>query len=469
MSGGRHGPELRAPDAVSARAAHAPARPRHPTASDSPTMTRLLALSLFLFFALGAAAPLHAQTLALDPVDSIVAVVDDDVILRSELDLAVSNIRAQFATRPEQLPPQASLERQVLERLILMRLQLQRAAQAGVRIGDLELESAISRIAERNNMNMEQMRAQLASEGTSYDEFRQQLREELTLQRMRQSISQSRVAVSETEVDIALASQQGRPQGEARLGLLLVALPDGATAEQIERAQTKIEGIRKLVESGEMSFATAAVRYSDHQTALEGGDLGWRRMDEIPPLFANLVQGMSAGQVSQPLRGPSGYSLIQLVETRDQSQQRITEYHTRGILVAKNEVVDSATAKARADALHARLEAGEDFAKVAKEASDDAITRNQGGDMGWFQAAAWGSSVANVVQALQDNQISAPFESEAGWHIIQRLGTREQDVTEETQRNAARESIGRRKADEEYERFLRQLREEAYIETRLPS
>jgi peptidyl-prolyl cis-trans isomerase SurA len=430
-------------------------------------MNRLLAS--FLFLALLATGHVQAQSLALDSVDSIVAVVDDDVILRSELDRAVANIREQFASRPEQLPPQASLERQVLERLILMRLQLARAEGAGVRIGDLELESAISRIAERNNLSMEQMRAQLSVEGTSYDEFRQQLREELTVQRMRQSISQSRVAVSDTEVDIALASESLK-QGEVHLGLLLVALPDGATSEQITTAQTKIEGIRKLVDNGEMEFATAAVRYSDHQTALEGGDLGWRRYDEIPPLFANLVQGMSAGQVSQPLRGPSGYSLIKLIETRDaQAAKSITEYHTRGILVSKTEVVSSDEAKAKAQALHARLVAGEDFAKVAKEASDDVVTRNQGGDMGWFQAQAWGTSVGNALMALQDEQISEPFESEAGWHIIQRLGSREQDVTEESRRNAARESIGRRKADEEYDRFLRQLRDEAYIDNRLTS
>jgi peptidyl-prolyl cis-trans isomerase SurA len=430
-------------------------------------MTRILASFLCLVLATAATAP-AAQSLALDPVDGIVAVVDDDVILRSELDRAVANIRTQFAERSDQLPPPDVLEKQVLERLILMRLQLQRAESAGVRIGDLELEQAISRIAQQNKITIEQMRAQLAAEGSSYDEFRQQLREELTAQRMRQQISQSRVNVSDTEIDIALASESMK-KGEVHIGVILVGLPDGADAEQIGKAKTKIDGIKSLIDRGEMDFNAAAIRYSDHQTALEGGDLGWRSFDEIPPLFANLVQGMSAGEVSQPVRGPSGFTLIKLLETRDQTSKSVTEYNARGILVQTNEVVDAEQAKAKADALHARLVAGEDFAELARKESEDAITRNQGGDMGWFQLNAWGSAVAQNISALKDGEFSQPFQSDVGWHIVQRLGMREQDVTEQTRRNAVRETIARRKADEEFDRFLRQLRAEAYVDNRLGS
>lgn len=413
----------------------------------------------------------HAQALSLDPIDGIVAVVEEDVILRSELNRAVANIRAQFASRTEQLPPDDVLEKQVLERLIVMRLQLQRAEQAGIRISDIELEQAISRIAQQNNLSIEQLRVQISKDGISYDEFRQQLREELIAQRLRQSLVQSRVAVSETEIDIALASESLK-KGQVHVGLILVALPDGATAEQIETAKTKIDGIKNLIDKGEMDFNAAAIRYSDHQTALEGGDLGWRSFDEIPPLFANLVQGMSAGEVSQPVRGPSGYSLIKLIETRDSASagpQSITEYNARGLMIKTTEVVSSEQAQAKAQALRDRIAAGEDFAKVAKEASEDNITRNQGGDMGWFPLQAWGTAVAENLQKLQDGELSQPFASEAGWHVLQRIGTRQQDVTDEAQRNAARETIARRKADEEYERFLRQLRDEAYIDNRLAS
>jgi peptidyl-prolyl cis-trans isomerase SurA len=430
-------------------------------------MTRTLASLLFLLLA-AASSIVTAQslTLALDPVDSIVAVVDEDVILRSELDRAVTNVRNQFAERADQLPPPDVLEKQVLERLILMRLQLQRAESAGVRIADLELEQAISRIAQQNKLSLEQMRAQLGAEGSSYDEFRQQLREELTAQRLRQQIAQSRVVVSDTEIDIALASESLK-RGEVHIGMILVALPDGADAEQIGTAKTKIDGVKSLIDKGEMDFNAAAIRYSDHQTALEGGDLGWRGFDEIPPLFANLVQGMAPGEVSQPVRGPSGFTLIKLFETREQSNKTITEYNARGILVKTTEVVDAEQAKKKADALHARLVAGEDFAELAKKESEDTITRNQGGDMGWFQLQAWGTAVAQQLDALKDGEFSQPFQSEVGWHIVQRVATREQDVTDEVRRNAVRETIARRKADEEFDRFLRQLRDEAFIENRL--
>jgi peptidyl-prolyl cis-trans isomerase SurA len=430
-------------------------------------MNRILSALAALLLVLSAQAA-HAQALNLEPIDAIVAVVEEDVILRSELDRAVNNIRTQFANRSEQLPPDDVLEKQVLERLIVMRLQLQRAEQAGIRISDIELEQAISRIAQQNNLSIEQLRTQVGKDGITYDEFRRQLREELIAQRLRQSFVQSRVAVSETEVDIALASESMK-KGQVHVGLILVALPDGATAEQIETAKTKIDGIKSLIDRGEMDFNAAAIRYSDHQTALEGGDLGWRSFDEIPPLFANLVQGMSAGDVSQPVRGPSGYSLIKLIETRENQSKSVTEYNARGIMVKTTEVVDSDAARAKAQAIYERLQAGEDFAKIAKEESEDNITRNQGGDMGWFPLQAWGTAVAENLGKLKDGEISPPFPSEAGWHILQRIGTREQDVTEEAQRNAARETIARRKADEEYERFLRQLRDEAYIDNRLAS
>jgi peptidyl-prolyl cis-trans isomerase SurA len=176
---------------------------------------------------------------------------------------------------------------------------------------------------------------------------------------------------------------------------------------------------------------------------------------------------MSAGEVSQPVRGPSGFTLIKLLETRDQTSKSVTEYNARGILVQTNEVVDSAQARAKIQALHARIVGGEDFAKIARENSEDTSTRNGGGDMGWFALQAWGSAVAEQIEQLADGQMSQPFETEAGWHIIERLGVREQDITEESRRNAARETIGRRKADEEFERFIRQLKDEAYIENRL--
>lgn len=430
----------------------------------------LIRLSCALLAAIATAAvvaPARAQLAQpMQPVDSVVAVVDEDVILRSELDRAVANILAQFADRRDQLPPQSALERQVLERLILVRLQVQRAREGGVRISDAEVEDAIRRIAQQNNISLDQMRRQLAMDGIEFSEFAQSLREEIIVQRLRQSVVQSRVQVSESEIDILLASDSLQ-SGMVRAANILVALPDGATAEQLELARTKIDGVRALVDRGDMSFEAAAIRYSDAPNALEGGDLGWRRFDEVPPLFARMLEGMSPGEVSPAVRGPSGFHLLQLIERRDSGQQSVTEYSARHIMVRTTEVVSNEQARERARQLRARLDGGADFAELARAESDDAMTRNAGGDMGWFPLYGWGQAVGDAVLSLEDGQISQPFPSEAGWHIVQRIGSREQDITERLRRDEAREAIGRRKAEDEYERFLRQLRDEAYVETRL--
>ena len=276
-----------------------------------------------------AVAPVAAQTTT---IDSIVAVVDEDVILRSELDRAVANIVAQYASQPGQLPPRDVLERQVLDRLVLMRLQLVRAAESGVRVSDAELDRAVQSVAQRNGLDAAQLRERLAADGLSYEEFRNGLREEMILERLRQGILQSRVQVSEAEIDQLLATREvGGP--EIHLRNLLVALPDGATPEQIATAKQKIDGIRGLIERGELDFAAAAIRYSDAQNALEGGEIGWRTYDSIPPAFASMLQAMQPGQVSEPVRGPNGYQMVQLVETRESGAQTLEEFHAQGLLI----------------------------------------------------------------------------------------------------------------------------------------
>ena len=424
---------------------------------------RLIALALLL----GASPITLAQALHTTPIDSIVAVVEEDVILRSELDQAVHNIRLRLADRTDQLPPPNVLEKQVLERLVMMRLQLQRAEDMGLRVGDIELDQTVSRIAQQQGVTPDQMRAQLARDGINYQDFRQQLRDELIVSRLQQNFVQSRVTVSESEIDNALAARGD--QNQIHLGYLLVSMPDGASPEQIETARTKIEGIRSLITRGEMDFAAAAMRYSDHQTALEGGDMGWREADEIPPLFTNVLSSMQKGDISQPLRGPSGFSLIHLIDTREQGVETLTEYRARSIMVRATDLVTREQARSKIDALLARIQGGEEFAAVAREASDDQITRSQGGDMGWFPLNAWGPAVANVLTGLADGQVSEPFQSDVGWHLIQRIESREQDITQEAQRNRMRETIVRRKADEEFDRFLRQLRDESYVDERLGS
>ncbi|MDH5833131.1 peptidylprolyl isomerase [Luteimonas kalidii] len=425
--------------------------------------TRLAFLCAALLFAASA----HAQQT--QPLERIAAVVDEDVILQSELDRAVANIVAQYADRQNQLPPRPVLERQVLERLVLVKLQTARAAETGVRVGDAEVDSAINNIAQQNNLSPDQLRQQLARDGMSMDDFRSSLRDEIVIQRMRQRFAQSRVSVSDAEVDAAMASQAGSTQYS--LAHILVALPEGATPEQIATGQQKVDGIKALLDRNEMDFAAAAVRYSDSPNALEGGSLGWRSLDEIPAAFGNAIRSMSKGDVIGPIRGPSGFQLLQLVDTRDGAQAgggaTVTQFNARHILVRPAEGAGGdAEAKARIDTLRARIAGGADFEEVARESSDDTVSKAEGGALGWFAQDEFGPEFGGQVVALQDGQVSAPFKTQAGWHIVQRVGERQTSVDDENRRAQVRESIGQRKLEDEWDRYVREMRGEAYVDIR---
>ena len=409
-----------------------------------------------------------AQAQNLQRLDGIAAVVNEDVVLQSELDRAVQNVLTQYADQPGQLPPRNVLERQVLERLVLVKLQVARAAESGIRINDAELNNAVNAVAQQNGTTPDGLRQRLEADGMSFTEFRSSLRDEVTIQRLRQSFAQSRVQVSEGEVDAALAAQASG-ETQYHLAHILVALPEGASAEQINTGKSKVDGVKALVDKGELDFAAAAVRYSDSPNALEGGDLGWRSPDEIPTAFVEMLKGMSPGQVVGPLRGPSGFQLLKLVEVRDAAkaeQRSVTEYNARHILVRITPTQDADAAKAKIDTLRARIAGGADFVAVAKESTEDANSRDDGGDLGWFPADAFGPAFGQQVTGLQDGQVSTPFRTDAGWHIVQRVGSRQTDVTDQNRRAQVRETIGRRKAEDEYNRYLQELRGEAYVNFR---
>lgn len=416
------------------------------------------------------AGTVHAQaTAALQPVERIAAVVNEDVILRSELQRAVDNVRVQFAGRENQLPPQEILERQVLERLVLLRLQVARATDAGISASEQEVEGAIQGIAQQNNMSMAQLRARVEADGMSYAGFRANLRDEIMTQKLRQSFAQGRINVSEAEVDAAMATAAAAGAQQFQLAHILVATPESPTPEQIATAQRKIDGVKGLIERGEMTFAAAAVRYSDSPNALEGGDLGWRGSNEIPPAFAASIKTMQPGQMLGPIRGPSGFQLLQLVDTRTQapgSGEQVTQFSGRQILVQVDEDTDDAAAQAKAQTLAARLAGGATFAEVAADASDDAATRRRGGDLGWFGADTYGTAFGMQVAALSDGEVSAPFRTDAGWVIVQRTGSRQVAAADQNLRAQVRETIGRRKLEEEWNRWLREMRGEAYVDVR---
>ncbi|MCD9086016.1 peptidylprolyl isomerase [Stenotrophomonas sp. SY1] len=431
------------------------------------TKTLPAVLATLLAFS-GVAAPAAAQQQT-QPLDRIAAIVDEGVILQSELQRAVNNIKGQYAGRENQLPPDSVLERQVLERLVLVKLQVARADGSGIRVSDEELNHAIGSIAQQNGTTVDGLRQRLAQDGIGYADFRNSVREEIITQRLRQSFAQSRISVSEGEVDAALA-QENAGGAQFHLAHILVALPEAASAEQIATGQSKVDGIKNLLDKGELDFAAAAVRYSDSPNALEGGDLGWRSSDEIPSAFANQIKSMKSGDVLGPIRGPSGFQLLKLVEVRDASAgagtSKVTEYHARHILIRVTDQVSDAAAKAKAETLRARIAGGAEFEAVAKESSDDANSRGQGGDLGWFPVDAFGPDFSRQVESVNDGGVTAPFRTDAGWHIVQRVGTRQTDVTDQNKRAQVREQIGRRKLDDEYNRFLQELRGEAYVSFR---
>ncbi len=429
-------------------------------------MQRFFAPILLALACIGASPVLHAQVLATEPLDRIAAVVEDDVILRSDLDSAIANVLAQYANNPQKLPPRDVLETQVLERLVMLRLQVQRASTTGIRVSDAETEQAMQRVADSNKATLAQMRSSLEAQGLSFDEFRKTLREQLMVQKLQQRIVQSRVNVTDAEVDTLIASGGGH-KGELHIANILISVPDGASPEAVQIARDKAEKVRKEIDGG-MDFSAAAIRYSDGQNALEGGDLGWRRHDEVPEAFVDLVQNLSPGEITRPVRGPSGFHILKLVDKREQGKQVVAEYHARHIMIKMSEVISSDEAQKMVRTARKRIVDGEDFGKVAKEVSQDGSSANQGGEMGWFQADQYGPMVGKIVVGLKDEQLSEPFQTDLGWHILQRLGERSTDRTSDMAREQARDTLRNRKAEDEYETFLRQLRAESFVDIRLP-
>lgn len=414
-----------------------------------------------------AALILFSHTAWAAPLDRIVAVVNDDVILDSDITEMEQTVRQQARERQAAVPPSDILRKQVLERLIMKRLQLQRAEQVGVRVGDDALNAALRQIASNNNMNLRQFRDVLEDDGYDFSHFRESIREEMIITRLRKSQVEDRVVVSDREVDNFLATQdiQSNNEVEYQLQHILVSLPDPASPEEVQQAEKQLKKIQSLLDEGG-DFAEVAAGYSDGQNALEGGELGWRKQGELPTLFADVVPDLAVGEVSQPLRSGSGFHLVRVKDKKSAEVHLVKQTLASHILIKTNELVDDAEAEEKLEKLRQRIINGEDFAELARAHSEDTGSAIEGGSLGWVSPGVMVPEFQEKMDALAVGEVSEVFKSRFGWHLIKVMDRREQNMADEYKRTKAREQIRQRKIDEELESWLRAMRDEAYVEYR---
>jgi peptidyl-prolyl cis-trans isomerase SurA len=407
----------------------------------------------------------HAGT----ELDRIVAVVNDQVILESELEKRVADVIQQISARNTALPPKDVLRKQVLDQMITAKLELQQAEGKGITVSDDEVNQTISRIAERNGVTLGQLPDKLKEEGVNYADFRQELRDQITIQELQQRLIRDQMRITPREVEAQLKQDQesGDANTQYHLSQILIATPVNPTADQIAAAHKKAQAIYEKLKQG-ADFAATAIASSDGQQALKGGDLGWRKQSELPTIFTNIIISMKPGDISEPVQSPSGFHIVKVDDVKHQDDKVVvTQTHARHILIKTSALMTDAQAKAKLEELRKQILAGADFAKLAREYSDDTGSASDGGDLGWVDPGATVPIFEQEMDKLQVGQISEPFKSQYGWHIVQVLGHRKSDQTEEARKNKAYDAIYARKSDEILQDWLSQLRGSAYIEYHL--
>ncbi len=410
-----------------------------------------------------------SQSVAQSPIDGIVALVEEDVILQSELDQAINMILMEIEMRNQNPPPRSVLEEQVLERLIRTRLQVLRAQATGIRASDADVDRTLEQLAAQNRMSLNQLRASMEADGMDFDEFRNQIRDEIVSNELRRRVGSSIDGISETEVDILLASEQFGGQ-QYRISQIALAVSETASPQEAQQAEATARGILAEIEAG-LDFADAAITYSQSPDALEGGDVGWRSLSEMPPVFADVVQAMEVGSVSDLIRTPNGFIILKVNGIRDQPPVIVTEYQARHIMIEPTELLSRDEAGERIRDLREQIMAGEDFAELARRFSTDESSANLGGLLNWFPQNSLGPAFQQEIDRLEVGDLSValsePFQTQMGWHVLLLEDVRQVDRTEEATRDQARNIIFNRRAEEEVEKFLRQLRSEAFVEIRL--
>lgn len=404
--------------------------------------------------------------------DNIVAVVNTDVITRRELDARVHAALATLSRQQIAPPDAATLERQVLERMIVEKTQLEEAAQTGIRIDDMLLDRAISRIAQQNNVSVSQMRDQIERDGLPFHAYREDLRQEVTLMRLRERAVDSQVQISEPEIDAYLSEQHETTPSEMTLAQILVRVPEGSSSDMVARLRHKADELLQQARGG-ADFAQLAASSSDGGEALRGGELGSRPTDRWPSIFVEAVAKLSPGGISDVIQSGNGFHIVKLVDRKSSgadgsaAAMPVRQTHARHILIRPTEVLTSDQARERLANIRQRIvQGGTSFTEMARQYSNDA-SAPQGGDLGWLSPQETVPEFERAMDALQPGQISEPVQSPFGWHLIQVVERRTQDVGRERQRAEARKTLFQRKVDQAYEDWARQLRDKAYVEIRL--
>jgi peptidyl-prolyl cis-trans isomerase SurA len=434
-------------------------------------MSKVIVL-IGLLLGFGAALTASAQTRDIgthgEMLDRIAAVVNDGLVLRSELDQQIESVTKRLQDQKVTLPSPSVLKQQVLERLILQEIQMQRAKKIGLSISDEQLNGTLQDIAQRNKIPFDQLPTALEAQGIQYKQYREAMRKELTLNTLRERDVIARIIVTPHEIDQYLARQQNAAANdEFNVSHILLSLPAAATPAQIDEITRKAGDIADRAAKGE-DFGQLAIANSNGQTALDGGSLGWRKGSQLPQFILELVTKMKPGDVSAPVRTPSGFHIVKLNERRGgEAQVIINQIHVRHILMKTNELDDDETVRQKLSKLRERVLNGEDFAGIASTASEDPGSAPDGGDLGWTGPGTFVPEFDKAIADLKDNEISQPFKTRYGWHIVQMLGTRTYDSTADVRRQRAFAAIRESKADEETELWLRRIRDEAFVETKM--
>ncbi len=401
-------------------------------------------------------------------IDRIIAVVNNDVITDSEFQRQLLRVQRELRARRAQAPPANTLNRQVLERMIMDRIQLQVAGRMGISVSEDAISDAMRELAGRNKLTLPQLKQALAQDGISYDDVRENVKSQLIIQRLVDREVLSRVSISDEEIEGFLANQRERPEEakEYHISHILIRVPEAATTRTVDEYKEKAQRVRQQIQQG-MEFAQAAINYSQAQNALEGGDLGWRQEGQLPALFLGAVRNMQPGQVTDLLRSPNGFHILKLNNARGGTGQVVRQTRARHILIKDDEFLSPTEATQRVVRIREQLMAGGDFAELAKANSDDPVSSINGGDLGWLNPGETVPTFEAVMHRLQPGEISQPVTTPFGVHLIQVIERREQRLDDAVGRNSALMQLRARKSDERYEQWLRRLRDESYVELKV--